>query len=574
MPTKLLTPAKTVVKKLLRLPFYSQALLSSIFAYSTWFTFQMFTTDQVGNVLAGHEHIWADGAAHLTMVSYFGYRNILPTSSPFVINTPFSYPFLVNWMSGLLVRLGTTPFFAIQVITLVTVTSGLFMLYWLMYRLSKKHSLASLASFLYLTNGGVGGYYFIKKILTADYPWQNFLNPDQSYSYMPEQGIEFINVVHGMLFNQRAFSLGLLAGSSLLIIFLELFKTRKLSVWKKVAAVVIIWLLPIIHTHTFLAMFLLLGSWTIWNLWTQKTNIKSKRNTNFIKEIVSIIIPSAMGSSIIFAVFFSSSVTGNFMTWAPGWIVDGNISTWFVFWIKNWGLTLPMWIAATMLLINKKPKSQLTGFNLSCLIVFLLSNLLAWQPNVWDNTKIFAWSSVGSSLAIAWLLLEVKLSKKIWSKILVSIIILLLTFTGVVELYRVARIDLHQHQMYSQEEVKLAAWARNSTDLNSVWLTSDQHNHWLINLTGRQTVMAYRGWLWTYGYDYQQLESDIIKMFANPQTNTNLFTKYGINYVVVGPSEKAIFAANIKSLSQLETTRLVHETANYQIWEVENTQLK
>ena len=53
----------------------------------------------------------------------------------------------------------------------------------------------------------------------------------------------------------------------------------------------------------------------------------------------------------------------------------------------------------------------------------------------------------------------------------------------------------------------------------------------MANLTGRQVVMTYGGWVWSHGMDYKQVESDVRKMFKT--MNFDLFKKYGVNYIVV-----------------------------------------
>jgi hypothetical protein len=90
--------------------------------------------------------------------------------------------------------------------------------------------------------------------------------------------------------------------------------------------------------------------------------------------------------------------------------------------------------------------------------------------------------------------------------------------------------------MYSNEDLYLADWARKNSPVTSVWLTGDNHNNWLFNLTGRQAVETYIGWLWTQGYNYRPVDRDIETMYAHP-TRDDLFRKYKINYMVIGSYE-------------------------------------
>jgi uncharacterized membrane protein len=74
-------------------------------------------------------------------------------------------------------------------------------------------------------------------------------------------------------------------------------------------------------------------------------------------------------------------------------------------------------------------------------------------------------------------------------------------------------------------------------------LTTDQHNHVVPMLTGRAVVMGYRGWLWTHGIDYHRLERDVARMFVPDVDAPQLFARYGVTHVYVGPGERRTYHA-------------------------------
>ncbi len=49
---------------------------------------------------------WADGAAHLSYMSAFAYRDVFPTTHPLFLGKPFSYPFVVDMLGGMLIKIG------------------------------------------------------------------------------------------------------------------------------------------------------------------------------------------------------------------------------------------------------------------------------------------------------------------------------------------------------------------------------------------------------------------------------------------------------------------------------------
>jgi uncharacterized membrane protein len=48
--------------------------------------------------------------------------------------------------------------------------------------------------------------------------------------------------------------------------------------------------------------------------------------------------------------------------------------------------------------------------------------------------------------------------------------------------------------------------------------------------------MAYRGWLWSQGYDYAAAERDVARMLET--ADTALLDRYGVDYAVLGPDER------------------------------------
>jgi len=153
---------------------------------------------------------------------------------------------------------------------------------------------------------------------------------------------------------------------------------------------------------------------------------------------------------------------------------------------------------------------------------------------------------------------------KIWFKRFLGLgCFLLMTLAGITDAYRALIPRFYLNQMYSKEDLELANWVKENTSPRSVWLTGNFHNHWLFNLTGRQPLATYSGWLWTHGYNYHQIAQDVQTMYKNPGHKT-LFTKYGVHYIVIGPFEKNKWKAQPKEFSS--HFYKVMETPSHQIW--------
>ncbi len=113
----------------------------------------------------------------------------------------------------------------------------------------------------------------------------------------------------------------------------------------------------------------------------------------------------------------------------------------------------------------------------------------------------------------------------------------LATWSGMLDTARLLQWNKISLPLVSYEEVQLANQVRERTLPQAVFLTADQHNHFVPMLTGRQIVMGFKGWMWSYGLPYQEREEEVRVMFTGAAGAEKLLKKYGVDYVVVGPAE-------------------------------------
>lgn len=534
--------------------------------YFSYFWSQSIFTDPAGNIVANHINIWGDWAAHFTMGSRMAYDQLFLKNSPFLITSAFSYPFAADLISALLVRAGVNFFEAFIIPSLIFSITTVWALFYFYKKIFKSVATAITASLLFLLNGGLGFIYFIKDIIEANDPLSVIINPPQQYTNIEPLLYRWISVIDSMIIPQRAFGLGFsLTLIALASCFSLLNQSKQYSSWKKLLLpILLLGLMPVIHTHSFLAAFIILAIWASGDL-----IINSFKRVH-LKRWLMLLIGVCLIALPIIKVFFYPQISEEFIKWFPGWYShDFPDENWLLFWIKNWGLIPLLASLGWTVLLRNKNKSQrqlsLVTF-LPFFIIFILLNLFLFQPFIWDNTKLVVWVGVGFSGLAAHYLVSMwhQQRKYAWAaKLLIIVIFSISIFAGSIDAYRAIRFKLHSHIMYTQEEVELSSWTKDNTDSRSIWLTGENHNHWLYNLTGRQALMTYRGWLWTHGYQYHDLEKDVTQMFAHPQKSTDLFKKYSVDYIVVGPNEKNVWHANEAELDQFN---LVKSSLNYKIY--------
>ncbi len=529
--------------------------------YLSYFWINAISTDDQGTMLVHQVNIWGDWAAHSTMVSHFLFQGLSDLNGIFLIDTPLSYPFLHNWLNAALSKLS-----GLHILSSMLLSSWLLSLicvgatiWWYRQRLNSLVT-GIVASTLFLMNGGMGWWYWLKD----NSPWP--VVSDQ-YTKIPEVPIEWINVVNSMVIPQRAFVLGFplaLLGMGGILWLREQHGIEKFSARKQwfiaILSCSVLGLLPLLHTHSFLAAFVILACVTLADLVSSDSRREILSRTGWWSGI-------AMGVGVvalpIWFLFFGDHISRSFIQWKPGWYASEDEINWLVFWLLNWGIVPITSLVGSIwmgLRAWKRKDGIETGLLLSGWVIFALLNLFQFQPFIWDNTKLLVWSSLIFSGVTAWLLVRLK-TLAWWGLSLSVLIFLSATASSVLDLSWTLQFEDHSYGWYSQSQLSAAEWVIEHTDPDSVWVTHTEHNNWLYTLTGRQTLLTYEGWLWTHGYDYMPIKQDYQTMLRNPdgERARELYAEYGVDYIVV---ENSIDIFDSKKPS---SARAVYETQNIRI---------
>ncbi len=515
--------------------------------------------DAAGDLWAGHVNIWGDWAAHFTMGNAMAVRGLF-IKSPFLLNANFSYPFVADYISALLVQIGVpfiTAFLFPSFVFSILIVVALYYFYKTLFQ-SRKISL--IATCIFLFNGGVGFYYFFQDIAQSSQPLQTFLIPLHEYTRIDEQGIKWISVIDSMIIPQRSFAMGFSCAILALAFVYKIFflppqkKRQPQHEYRMLIVIgVLLGFLPILHTHSFLASFIFLTCWAVTDLFFFAS---PEKRLEHLKKWSLIAITTSVIALPLMKYYFLHNVSNNFFQWYPGWMSTDFHENWLIFTWKNWGITPILAIIGVWVAFKKLKDKKLAILILPSFLIFILCNLFLFQPWSWDNTKLLVWFLLGSSGLISYLLFQFyqlkwdNIALKYLKTLLVVSVFLVVTASGMIDAYRIQLIDQHSYMMYNSEELQLTKWVKGNTNPNSIWLTGHQHNHWLFNLTGRQAVMAYPGWLWTQGYDFFPAQNNVSAMYLGSATSLELLHQYQVNYVVVGPNEKIELQANQEFFDQ------------------------
>lgn len=488
---------------------------------------------------------YGDLAFHTTLINSFVFGDNRQLQNPVFSGTPLTYAPMMDFLSALLVFTGTSLQQALYVPGILFGIVIICLIFFLTLEFTEKMFAAILTPILFIFNGGAGFIFFVKDWQKSGIDIVSFLGSmTKQYSHLADYNIHFSNIVSDYFLPQRTFLMGFAVGLTIIIFIFKYFKTHNKHYL--VISGALSGLLPIIHPHSLIALGIFMPVITLLNL-----KVKHIRNLIFYY-----LIPLAViGIIPMLWIFGSKQVTQSFGRIQLFWMSENENPV--VFYLKNIGLVTPL--VLTSLFSIKK--NQLKNY-LPFLAMFVVTNIYVFQPHDYDNMKIMIYWFV-ASLALISCLLQKVWSKNVLGKVLVPIFIFFLTISGGLSVFRESYAI---YKMYDGTEIEVSEYLRDITDPKAVFLTSDQHNHPITSFTGRPIVMGYRGWLWTWGYDYQSRQKDASEMFQGTASTPTLLKKYGISYVVIGPSEKSTFNANLDYYEK--NFKSIFKTGNFQIYDV------
>jgi hypothetical protein len=176
--------------------------------------------------------------------------------------------------------------------------------------------------------------------------------------------------------------------------------------------------------------------------------------------------------------------------WAPGWMGDGT----FGFWFWNFGITLPLCIFLSLVLVKRGGNEEARAFVWPAAFVFLLCILIRFAPWSWDNTKLMLWSWL---VIIPYLWSALLRSRPLWVRLPVLVF---LFGSGAATL--LAGLDGRQgYELIKRSTLDQTAWILRRVVPDAVIACAPEYNHPVLML-GHPVVCGYEGHLWSHGLDY------------------------------------------------------------------------
>ena len=488
----------------------------------------------------GSSHNLGDLPFHLTIIARFVSGGNYPPQHPSFAGVGFTYPFLTDFVAAMFVSAGTPVRAAIVWSTFALCLAFAVLLYRWTLDLTGNRAAALLAPPLALCSGGLGWWLF------ATEAWQSgsgalalVANLTHDYTITYDGLFRWGNMVTTLLVTQR----GLLLGLPLALIVFRLWWNAEDEAGaddsrqaRMIAAGVIAGMLPLVHAHSYAVILGMAGclallsrdrwSWLPFFLWAL-----------------------AAGLPQIWWISQASGVRGGrFLAWAVGW--DRGQQNAVVFWLRNAGVFIPLVIAALAWRGGRPLLSRrLLRFYLPFTLCFIVPNVLRLAPWIWDNIKVLVYWYIASVPIVA--LLLARLSQGGAARVaLAAALFVSMTLAGALDLWRVAAGGFDS-LLFDRDATDFAAMVGERTPPSSLILHAPVPNH-PVGLSGRQSLMGYGGHVWSHGLEPGPREADIKRMYAGGPEAAGLLARYGIDYVAVGPIERAELGANEQFFEQYQ----------------------
>lgn len=492
---------------------FELVVFSALLFFSLLLFWSTFRTNVDGDLLIATK-VWSDFSATIPLIRSFSLGNNFPPQYPIFAGPPIKYHFGFFAIVGLLERAGIPLHIALNGLSVVGFLSLLSLIYALAKTVFKKKAVGFISVLLFLFNGSLGFLEYFKNNPPSINIINNIITNTKFSSFGPYDG----NIVSAfwslnIYTNQRHLALAYTCFLLLLLFAYKLpFTNKKISLSKTLLVGLGIGLFPFIH----LAVFGMMGITIIILFFLYP----SLRKTVFLIAITALIISAPQ------LIYMGGSQIENNL-YNPGYLID-NLT--FANFIKYWFLNLGFTTLLAPIGFILAQKSQ-RKFFIPFLALFVIGNLFQFTPDMPTNHKFFNMFVIGTNFFTAYLLF-ILWKVKLFGKLVVPILLLLLTLTGIVDFFPIINDTLIP--IKDGPNNKAANFIINHTPKDSVFLNA-QYLFDPASMAGRKIYMGWPYFSWGAGYDTNKRHPEMNNMLSaqDKQTACMLLMKNNIDYVEI-----------------------------------------
>ncbi len=524
----------------------------SLFVFSSYLMFDTFRVNSLGNLELA-TRLWSDFAATIPLIRSFSYGSNFPPEYPIFAGPPIRYHFIFYMFVGYLEKVGIRIDLALNSLSIL----GFFILCVSIYFLGKivfKNKLVGLLSVvLFLFNGSWGFLEFFKKHPFSPEVLKLIVKNTEFTSFGPYDG-KIVSAFWSLniFTNQRHLTLAYAAFIFLILLIYQCSKKPERLTWMKVCLIgITVGVFPFLHMAVFGMMLI-----ALFLFFLIYPNLRLKL---FIALVitVSLALPQLlyMGKSEIQNLLFHS-----------GYLVqDKTISGYLTYWFFNLGIATFLYPLGFILANKEQRKIFLVFFAL-----FVVGNFFQFSPEIAANHKFFNLFVIGANTYASYLLV-ILWRKKIAGKIVTGVLLVLLTLTGIIDLFPILN-----DRYITLEDIpnnKVATFINKSTPKDAVFLNGS-YLFDPASLAGRKIYLGWPYFSWSAGYDTTSRNARM-KQLLSPSDKRSLcdsLAQEKIDYIELqNPTPLEEFVINYKFFEENFQKILSDTKTNITIYDVNSS---
>ena len=489
-----------------------------------------------------------------------------PPAYTLLYGTALSYPYLTDSLSASFHMLGLP-------LNLALVVPGTFLMF-LCYlgfmlltarHLGDRRKAIAVAALLFFLNGGLGflydfdmafqdGFAKVREIFTGYY---------RTPANQPDLNLRFSNVICDLMIPQRS----LLGGWAMVLPCLWLL-TDALRLGSRRETVLLgLWAgaLPLVHTHTFLALGLFSGGTILGRLLL----VPGKRKKTALLSLLYLVLVLVLALPQLLGHAVKQTLEGGSLRFQFNWVNNrggrGLIDGYLWFWIKNAGLPFVLFLIALPDLFRRRRGELFFGMT----AIFAVAELFLFQPNEYENNKLFyIWYMYVCILAAdAGSVIMRRLAGLRGRVVLTAFFLFGSVFSGCLSLGREA---VSGYQLFSSTACRAAEWIEKNTEKEAVFLTGQQHINPVASLAGRQILCGSDLYVYFHGLNYAEERAACGLFYEDPDGCRDVLSRYHVDYIYVSDYERADFDVDIGTIE--ENWPLVYENRDVRIYDARTSQ--
>ncbi len=463
-----------------------------------------------------------DLSLHLTYIKYFANGVALWPDNPIFVFSKLRYPAGIDLFNALLLLAHVD---LVRGLIWVGLLASLATFYGF-YRWGGPFAVAA-----FLCNGGVAGYEFFKTLHFQDYQGET---------------IAWKSIPLTMFVTQRGLLYAIPTGLLLLLHWRRKFfpvtpNEQRTTTSRGLVPWWVEWslyaTLPLYHVHTFLALSAVLGCWLVIGTPAMRKQIALLLAAAFL--------PATGMLWLITDHFQAKSI----LAWAPGWLEsDPSFGKSIIrFWLVNFGLMLPLTLFLVGLVVwrmwkrcEEQKRFTLTtpfAFIVPAVAIFLFAFFVKTAPWGWDNTKLIIWAYF---IILPFLWREVIATW--WWPVRIGVCFVLFA-SGFVCLIGGLEVGSPGFDLVNRIELSRVETVVSRIPIEERFAAFPTYNHLLL-LSGRKTVLGYPGHLWTQGFTYGPVESQLQALMLGAPDWRERAKALHARYLFWGEEEKRAYASS------------------------------